>query len=210
MKNDYKIGRYQISIPPTLLFSAIGKIKDVTKAVTSDAKEAGDIVYVLGLTKAELGGSAYYHLYGGVGDSVPRVDTRSAMKLYRALAGAMEAKLVRSCHDCSDGGLAVALAESAFGGGFGLELDLKKVPAEGCDRDDLLLFSESQSRFVVTVRNEDAKKFERLLKGNTFARIGEVTPGPEFVVQGLNGKSVIVADIYRLKEAWQMPLRGVV
>jgi len=210
MKNDYKIGKYQISIPPTLLFSALGKIKDVTKAVTSDVKEAGDIVYVLGLTRAELGGSAYYRLYGGVGNSVPKVEADTAMKLYRALAKAMEKRLVRSCHDCSDGGLAVALAESAFAGGLGMKVDMRNVPAVGCDRDDFLLFSESQSRFVVTVRSDDADKFENTLQGNSFSKIGELTSEPILLVSGLSGKPVIKADIYQLKEAWQRPLRDVV
>ena len=210
MKNDYKIGRYQISIPPTLLFSTLGKIKDVTKAVTSDVKAPGDLVYVLGITKRELGGSRYYNHNGAVGNSVPKVDAKAAMKLYKALAKAMHKGLVRSCHDCSEGGLAVALAESAFGGGLGMTADLARVAREGCERDDEVLFSESQSRFVVTVRPEDAGKLEDALKGNVFAHVGEIVDGRGFSIKGLAGEMVIRTDITSLKEAWQKPLRGVV
>ena len=99
----------RIAIPPTLLFSIIGSIDDVRKAVTMDVKQAGDLVYVLGTTKNELGASEYFAMQGAIGNSVPRVDAAEALKLYRALSSAIGQGLVRSCHDCSDGGLGIAL-----------------------------------------------------------------------------------------------------
>jgi phosphoribosylformylglycinamidine synthase len=114
---------------------------------------------------------------------------------------------VASCHDCSDGGLGAALAEVAFAGGLGMEADLRRVPAEGVDRDDFLLFSESQSRFVVTVHPENQKPFEDALQGNAFAQAGRVSAGHEFKVAGLQGTVVIRAHIDELKEAWKKPLQ---
>ena len=120
MKNDYQIGDTKISIPPTLLFSVIGKIDDVRQATTMDAKRAGDLVYLLGRTEDELGGSEYYALHGELGANVPKVDAQSAMNRYRSVNAAQKQGMIASCHDLSDGGLAVAVAETAFAGGLGI------------------------------------------------------------------------------------------
>ncbi|RLB04311.1 MAG: phosphoribosylformylglycinamidine synthase, partial [Deltaproteobacteria bacterium] len=105
------------------------------------------------------------------------------------------------------GGLGVALAESAFAGGWGMEVDLRRVPFERIERDDYLLFSESQSRFVVTVHPTNQEAFLSAMKGICLGQIGRVTKGKRFVVIGLKGEKIIQGDIYRLKEAWQKPLR---
>ena len=206
MKNDYLIGSTKISIPPTVLFSVVSVIPDVRNCVTMDAKRANDLVYVLGETRAEMGGSEYYALHGFIGNQVPRVDAQRARKLYEALSSTMEKGLVASCHDCSDGGLGVALAEVAFAGGLGMEVDLRKVPASGVDGNDTLLFSESQSRFVATVRPENQKAFEDCLKENIFSPVGRVVSGKGFTITGLGGSAVVRADIDELKEAWKKPL----
>jgi phosphoribosylformylglycinamidine synthase len=206
MKNDYQIGDTKISIPPTLLFSTIGVIKDVRKAVTMDAKKPGHLVYILGTTYRELGGSEWYALHGYVGNDVPKVNAARAKKLYSALTRAIEAGLVASCHDCADGGLGVALAETAFAGGLGLTVDLSRVPRAGVARNDELLFSESQSRFVVTVSPSAKAAFERMLKGNVCAETGRVTAEEKLRISGLNGKPMIDEDIHGLKAAWQKPL----
>jgi phosphoribosylformylglycinamidine synthase len=205
MKNDYQIGDTKISIPPTILFSTIGKIEDVRKAVTMDAKRPGDMVYVLGETRKELGGSEWYALNGYVGNRVPQVDTAKAKKLYLALTEAMANGLVASCHDCSDGGLGVALAEVGFAGGLGLKIDLDKVPVEAGMRADEILFSESQSRFVVTVKPEEAAAFEAALAGNVYCKIGAVTADGVLVVEQ-NGQMLIQEGLADLKQAWQAPL----
>ena len=100
-------------------------------------------------------------------------------------------------------------AEMAFSGGLGLRLDVRAVPREGVDRDDEVLFSESNSRFLVEVAPEDREEFERELSGVPFALVGEVTEGEEFVVVGLEGKEVLRTSIWSLKEAWLGPLREV-
>lgn len=208
MKNDYHIGTEKISVPPTLLFSVLARMEDVRRAVTMDAKQAGDLVYVLGETKAELGGSEYYALHGWIGNRVPTVDASRAKLLYQALARATGRGLVASCHDCSEGGLGVALAETAFAGGLGMEISLAGVPcAPEVDRDDTLLFSESQSRFVVTVHPEYQEEFEALFAHLPYGRLGVVTASPLFTVRGRRGTTIIQSDIFRLKAAWQKPLQ---
>jgi len=206
MKNDYIIGKTKISIPPTLLFSTMGKIEDVRKAVTMDAKRSGDLVYVLGETREELGGSEWFALHGFTGNNVPKVNAAKAKKLYRALTGAIGRGLVASCHDCSDGGLGIALAETAFAGGLGMDIDLSSVPLEGIERDDYLLFSESQSRFVATISPESKEEFENIMAENIIACIGEITSGKAFRIAGIDGKNIIEEDINKLKEVWQKPL----
>jgi phosphoribosylformylglycinamidine synthase len=206
MKNDYQIGGRKISIPPTVLFSTIGKIDDVRKAVTMDAKRPDDRVYILGMTKDELGASEYYASLGFIGNDVPKVNAQSARKLYIALENAINEGVVASCHDCSDGGLGVALAESAFSGGLGMTIKLTKVPAENIRRSDTILFSESQSRFVVTIAPENVLRFEMLMKGTVFADVGIVTAKQDFTV--MDGEKVVLcARIDELKDAWQKTLR---
>ncbi len=209
MKNDTIIGEVKISIPPTVLFSIIGKIDDVRKAVTADCKSPNDLVYVLGVTRNELGGSEYFASKGHMGNQVPIVDPEKAVLLYRALHRAIEEGLVGSCHDCSDGGLAVTLAEVAFSGGLGMTVDLRKVPTEGVERDDFLLFSESQSRFVVTVCPEARDAFDRIFSGQAYAPVGTVRQDDRFELTGLGGKTIVQTYIQSLKEAWQSPLAQV-
>ena len=206
MKNDYSIGKTKISVPPTLLYSVIGKISDVRKAVTMDAKRPQDLVYILGETRDELGGSEWFAQNGAIGNKVPQVDAKSAMKLYRALNKVIRTGLVASCHDCSDGGLGVALAETSFAGGLGINVDLKDVPYRGKKRDDYILFSETASRFVVTIHPRDKAKFERLMAGNVVREIGFVSNDGWLKISGLFGQTIIEEKIGKLKKAWQAPL----
>jgi len=207
MKNDYQIGDTKISIPPTLLFSVIGKIDDVRQATTMDAKRAGDLVYLLGRTEDELGGSEYYALHGELGANVPKVDAQSAMNRYRTVNAAQKQGLIASCHDLSDGGLAVAVAETAFSGGFGIVLSLAKLDAPQGLSDATLLFSESASRLLVTVRPEHQAAFESLFTGQSCRCIGEVTAFNELRITGSNDNPLAVSPIDDLKTAWQAPLK---
>ncbi len=205
MKNDATIGGVKISIPPTLLFSVVSKMHDVRRAVTMDAKASGDMVYVLGVTRPELGASEYFADKGHVGNAIPMVDMEKARARYRALEKAIAAGLVRSCHDCSDGGLGVALAETAFAGDLGMVIDLDVVPSEGIDRLDYLLFSETPSRFVVTVKPSDTARFEELMAGTDFAAVGRVN-SVKHLVMGYRTKTIMNEPIDELKAAWQRPL----
>ena len=206
MKNDYSIGKTKISVPPTLLYSVIGKIKDVRKAVTMDAKRPQDLVYIIGETRDELGGSEWFAQHGAVGNKVPQVDVKKAIKTYRALHKAIQTGLVASCHDCSDGGLGIAMIETAFAGGLGMNIDLNDVPYRGKKRNDYILFSETASRFVVTIHPKDKRKFEKLMAGNVVSEIGFVSSDGLFQITGLGGKLIIKEKVNKLKEAWQKPL----
>ena len=206
MKNDYMIGGTKISIPPTLLFSVVARIDDVRRAVTMDVKRAGDLVYVLGVTYPELGASEYACQHGAIGNNVPKVNAVDAMARYRALSEAISRGLVASCHDCSDGGLGVALAEAAFAGGLGLVIDLQSAPATDVDRDDVLLFSESQSRFVVTVAPADKDKFESIMAKTGWAGIGTVIEEQKLTITGLGGEKVLDEKLEDLKKSWQRTL----
>ncbi|WP_256868349.1 AIR synthase-related protein [Candidatus Entotheonella palauensis] len=207
MKNDYHIGDTKISVPPTLLFSVMARMPDVRKAITMDVKQPGDLVFILGETRAELGASEYYAMHGAIGNRVPQVDAQRARMLYEALGDAMEQGLVNACHDCSDGGFGVAAAEMAFAGGYGMQLDLRAMPREAAiDRDDTLLYAESASRLVVTVPPPHRDMFLQVMSGCAIGELGQVIDGPAFTVIGLRGEVVIQSDIAVLKEAWQRPL----
>lgn len=207
MKNDYSIGDTKISIPPTVLFSAVGIVPDARLAVTADFKRPGDAIYILGLTRDETGASEYLGSLGFIGNNVPKLaDPVETIGLYRAVHRAMEARLIASCHDASDGGLGVALAESAFSGGLGAIVHLADLPVENVDRNDAALFSESLGRFVVTVPQDSRNAFERLMHEFHSAFVGVVIQEPRLSVLGFGGETVVDADIWQLKKAWQQPL----
>ncbi len=210
MKNDFYDGTTKISIPPTLLFSVIGTIPDIRNAVTMDFKRTGDIICLLGDTKDELGGSEYLTMQGYTGNKVPKVDITSALARYKSLHGAIMNGLVASCHDLSDGGLAVALAESAFSGGFGCRVELANVRFDGDKRyrtDEVLLFSESASRLLVTVHPAQWAAFEEAMQGTGFSQIGQVADADVITIAGLAGKTVLQGALDQMKTAWQRTLR---
>lgn len=194
-------------IVPTLLVTALGIVPSVEGVVTMDLKAAGDRLYIVGETAPELGGSEYYHMQGFLGASVPKLDASKTSTAYRRLTAAMDACYVRACHDLSEGGLAVSLAEMAFTGGLGLEVDLAKVPATGKIRDDLLLFSESNGRLLVEVPEADAEAFEKLMKGSTVAHIGTVTAETHLRIK--KGKRTVI-DLANEEtiRAWKTPLEA--
>jgi len=197
-----------ISIPHTLLISAISVMEDVNRAISMDFKEAGNLVYIVGTTQNELGGSEYFRIRGFRGNNVPEVNPQRSKALMSGLSAATEKGLVRACHDCSEGGIGVALAEMAFAGGLGATVRLKAVPVgEPIDRDDYILFSESNSRFLVEVAPENRGEFEEAMKGISVAHIGQVTDSEVLEVYGVDGRKVVVASLSDLKEAWQRPLR---
>ncbi|NGX57514.1 MAG: Phosphoribosylformylglycinamidine synthase subunit PurL [Chlamydiae bacterium] len=208
MKNDYKIGKTKISINPTLLISALGKVPDVMKVVSMDFKQTGDLIYILGTTKDELGCSEFSALLGLKGGFVPKVEPQQAIQYYHAFYKAIEQELVASCHDCSEGGLAVALSESAFAGGYGVLIELQQVPTNENLSETALLFSESASRLLISVAPEHSESFERILGRAPFAKIGVVTSDNNVTIKGLNENTLIQEDIAKLKASWQKTLGG--
>ena len=210
-------GRHTISIPPSLLISAIGQVDDVATCVTMDLKRPGNLLVQVGQTQAELGGSHFALVKGLAGGQVPTVDAPAARRTFESLHRAMRSGSVRACHDLSEGGLAVAMAEMAFAGGLGAKLDLGCVPhalAADCDGglDVALLFSETNSRFLCEVAPEKHEAFERALGDVPHAVIGRVTDEATVEITSATGsgrerRAVVRADLGTLKRAWQQPLR---
>jgi phosphoribosylformylglycinamidine synthase II len=207
LNNEYIYEERVISIPHTLLISAIAVVDDVTKAVTQNFKKAGSFIYIIGETLDEMGGSEYFRMLGLEGGRVPRVDVLKSTDIMHRLSTATGLRLVESCHDLSDGGLATALAEMTFGGELGVQIDLSMVPgAKDAGSDAVVLFSQSNSRFLCEVESTNREEFEKILHGTPFALIGRVTEAPLFKVTGINGSTVINESVGALKEAWQKPL----
>ena len=202
-----------IAIPPTLLISALGQVADARQCVTMDLKEAGDLVYLVGITRDERAGSHWSLVWDAEGGHVPRVDAARALQSYRRLHEAIRKGWVRACHDLSEGGLAVAAAEMAFAGGLGMEVTLEAVPYEGEQLEDdenaaVRLFAESNSRLLVEVKQEDGAAFEALMEGVPCACIGRVTESDRLVVRASAESSPCIdVELAALKEAWQAPLR---
>jgi phosphoribosylformylglycinamidine synthase II len=208
LNNEFKLGNKTISIPGTLLISSIAVIEDIRSIVSSDFKKENNPLYLVGVTKDELGGSAYYRLKGLLGKNVPKGKPVESRKIMQVLAKASSKGLVRSCHDCSEGGLAVSIAEMAFSGGLGAEINLACVPAEiEVSKDYKILFSESMSRFIVEVDRNKQKDFEGILADVPCALIGKTTRDEKLKIKGLDGKLKVNSRITDLKESWQRPLR---
>jgi phosphoribosylformylglycinamidine synthase len=195
-----------ISIPPSLLISALGQVEDVGRCVSMDLKRAGNLIYLVGLTKDELGGSHYAFVENLDGGKSPKVDFEMARSTFLAMHEAIGKGLVRSCHDLSEGGLAASIAEMCFAGGLGAKIDLQKVVcADDAKSPAVLLFSESNTRFFCEVTPENAAGFDAALGKIPHAKIGEVTASAELEISsaGLSIRESLAA----LKECWQKPLR---
>ncbi|HLW64917.1 MAG TPA: phosphoribosylformylglycinamidine synthase subunit PurL [Gemmataceae bacterium] len=206
LNNEFRAGDRLIVIPPTLLISALGRVNDVRQCVTMDLKEPGNDLYLMGTTKNEMGGSHFNLVHGLTGGEVPKVNRLQAPTLFRALHAAITAGYARSCHDLSEGGLAAAAAEMAFAGGVGADLtDAGRIEAEA---DEVGLFSESTTRFLVEVRPEQAAAFTNLFENLPLLKIGHTVKEPRLRIAGASGEWIIWASLDELKKAWQRPLRG--
>lgn len=210
LNNEYALpDGTTICIPPTLLISAISVIPNVNNCITMDVKKPGSKIYLVGKTYRELGGSHYYLTRNIKGGDVPAVKISDSKHLMTGLHQAIMKKAVISCHDCSEGGLAVAASEMAFAGGYGMELDIKQiVKSDDLIYDDEILFSESNSRFIVEVPIDKEKAFRRIMNGIDLTELGTVSKDHKFVVHGMNGKKIIETDIRALKKCWQKTLGG--
>jgi len=196
-----------IAIPHTLLVSAMAVVADVNRTITMDLKAPGNLLYVVGKTYAELAGSEYCAYLGSTGEKVPKVRVDDARMSMQKLSDAIADGLVASCHDMSEGGLAVALAEMAFAGDLGAGVRLAAMPlGEPIQRDDILLFSESNSRFAVEVIAAQADEFERRLAGVACACVGAVTAEQVLRVTGLADEEVLAVGVQEMKTAWKRPL----
>jgi phosphoribosylformylglycinamidine synthase len=213
MKNDAILHGKKISVPPTLLFTLLGNHHDVRKAVSSDFKNSGDIIYLLGKSFQELGASELAVMLqqengGGIGGNIPKIDTSRNLAMYRNLTAAMQEGLVASAHDCSDGGLAVALAEACFGVDAGCEVDITNLFADSQDLDKWgALFGESLGRILVSVKAKNSQQFESAMAANSCNRLGVVGKGHDLEISN-NGEIILAAKLPTLKHHWQATLDG--
>ena len=198
-----------IAIPPSLLISAVGQVEDVSRCVTMDLKRAGNLLYLVGETCEELGGSHFALVNKLDGGAAPKVDAERATATFAAIHRAMSEGLIAACHDLSEGGLAVAAAEMAFAGGLGANLRLDAVPTGAAVlAPAAVLFSESNTRFLCEVASANAESFESLLAGIPHARVGETTDDRRMRIMSVDAEPAMLdASIDELKEAWQRPLR---
>ncbi len=191
-----------ISIPSTLLISAMGQVSDVSQCVTMDLKESGNLLYQVGLTHDEFGGS-HFNLVNEIdGGAVPQVDIENALKTFHALHTAIAAGLVRSCHDLSEGGLAAALAEMAFAGGWGIDVRIDEIDG---DCSTTKLFAESNSRFVCEVKPEHESAFVEQFSDAPIFKLGRVSSDRQFLIKS-NQQTLIQDDIDSLKQSWRNTL----
>jgi phosphoribosylformylglycinamidine synthase subunit PurSL len=188
------------SIPPTLLISSIGLLRDVTRAVTMDLKEAGNMVYLVGRFDPVFGGSHFELVSGWTSSSaVPAVSPVSPA-VYAALHGAIQDGLVRACHDLSEGGLAVAAAEMCIGGRLGLDFRLDaKHPTRA-------LFGETTGCLLVEVRPQDASAMESRLAGLPHVKVGQVTDTPLLRISG-PASEWLQTPLGVIIAAWNTPLQ---
>jgi phosphoribosylformylglycinamidine synthase len=203
LHNEIMIEGKGVNIPDTLLISAVS-VMDAENAVSMDIKEEGSSIFIVGKTYDELGASQYYNIFGELGLNVPKVRPDDGLVSMEKLSEAIKKGLVRSCHDCSEGGIGVALAEMCFAGNIGMEIDLEKVPYEGERKNYKVLFSESNSRFIVEIEKGKENEFAEVM-GEAASKIGK-TEGKMLTVKS-NGTKLISSDIGGLKEAWQKTLR---
>ena len=194
------------AIPGTLLISAMGLVPDVAKTVTMDLKQAGNFIFAVGDTRAELGGSHFNQVGGRAEGSrtVPK-PVKDSLTRMRRLHQAMQAGLVQACHDCAEGGIAVALAEMCIAGGLGAELQLIHVPRDwhaAYSDDQVVLFAESLSRFLVEVRPEDADRFREKIGDVPHECVG-VIGGDGLVVNGRTGEPILNLTVAEMEQAWR-------
>jgi phosphoribosylformylglycinamidine synthase len=204
LKNEYTSHGRHIVIPPTLLISALGRVPDVRRCVTMDLKEPGNHLFLVGVTKKEMGGSHYNLACGLAAGDVPHVDLELAPRVFRALHAAMHRGLIRSCHDLSEGGLATALAEMAFAGGIGADVTELRG---GTQPDEVALFSESTTRFVIETTPANAAAVREVFAGLPLTELGRTVKEPRLRIVGANGEWIVWSNLSELKEAWQKPLR---
>ncbi len=191
---------HRVSGLPTLFFTAVSLLDDVRRAVTPDLKAPGDLLYVLGETRPELGGSELYEVLGYVGQSVPEVRPQEFLTYYRLLEQAIREELLASCSALRRGGLMASLALTALAGGMGVEADLSPMAPGGPAH--VPMYSESAGRFLLSVAPEHQSRLEELFRGQPFHPIGRVRPDRTFQVSRAQ-QPLLEATLDALQTAWQ-------
>jgi phosphoribosylformylglycinamidine synthase len=202
MKNDAVVGGRRISIPPTLLASAIAIVPDVRRAVTLEAGGPGEVLLLVGETRDELGCGEWAARRGEGGGAVPRCDPAAFRARYERVAAALAAGLATAAHAPGRGGLLPSLFFMARAAGTGLEVDLGRAPAEGRPGWEALLFGESAGRLLLAARPERAAALEGALAGLPVARIGAFDASGRLRI-GIAGRPLVDDAVEDLARAWK-------
>jgi len=221
LHNEYFIGGEKFSIPSALLISAMGIIENVENTVTMSLKNIGDKIFVLGLTRNELGGSVLAkirNIKDGITPDVYPEESKDIMaKIYRAI----NENLIEACHDCSEGGLAVAVSEMAFSSDRGVTIDIDAVKTRhirggNCEVESdtgremtpaEILFSESNGRFIVEVKPENEMKFIEILRDAAFSEAGYVSGGKKLVFESKKRGVKIQESSEILLSSWRSTIK---
>lgn len=215
---DEKGNPIAVSIPPTLLISAISVMPDLNKTVSPEFKNIGDIIYLLGETKDELGGGEYFKMFGAVGNnlapeqawygaSVPKVNLKKNIKTYHALEKAIQKELVAGALSVNSGGFGIALVKACVGGMVGCNVSIKTQIAPKALSVEAKLFSESQGRVLVSVSPKNVSAFEKIIKNIPYTKLGKTNKDNKFVItdglirRGRNNK-VVEIDVKKLYDAY--------
>jgi len=195
----------KISIPPTLLISsiAVGRREDITVSTFQNSERP---IIITGLTKKEFGGSMLYHILNHKGGDVPSVDFKNALKIFNSIHKAIQNKFIESCHDLSENGLVGAVAEACFEHELGCEIFLKKIPrTKDCIKDWHILYSESNTRFIITPKKDKTERLIYFFKKNRipFEIIGKTNSSGFLKIYGLNSKEILNISISLLKKLWR-------
>ncbi len=221
MKNDFDDGVIRLSIPPTLLISGMARVPDVSKCVSMEFKQPGDIIYLLRAGKPGLAGSHYEEMLGWQSALTPQIDLQKAAQLYRKVHQTMDKGWINSAHDSSEGGLAVAISECIIGSGKGAKIDLthlvefeKKsgdnsslpVSAEKVlSRIDTILFAEGPARLVISIDPSHKSEWEEFWKDFACEEIGIVSDKPRLTVW--EGEATVIdLAMMDLERAWRTSL----
>ncbi|MDR1952254.1 MAG: phosphoribosylformylglycinamidine synthase subunit PurL [Elusimicrobiota bacterium] len=208
LHNEYSIGQKKYSIPPALLISAMGVIENVSNTLTMPFKKEKNKVFILGLTRNELGGSVFSKINSIKDGVVPNVYPKESKPIMKKIYQAINKSLIESCHDISDGGLAAAVSEMAFSAGIGVKIDIDKVKIKGKMSPAEILFSQSNGRFVVEVDAKNEKKFRSLFKGTVFSQVG-LTGGKDVVFESVKNKIKVMENPKKLMSSWQKTLQDI-
>ena len=202
---DEKGNAVAISIPPTLLISAIGVLPNFYKTVSPEFKNAGDIIYLLGETNDELGASEYYKMLAkkegnnAIGNNVPKVNIEKNLKTYLALEKAIQKELIASSISVTSGGLGIALAKASLGGMLGCKINMGSLPG-GLNLADIKLFSESQGRILVSITSRNVKEFEKICIGISYVKLGKVEKNGKVII--VDKEKVVETNVKRLHDIY--------
>ncbi|MEM2226976.1 MAG: phosphoribosylformylglycinamidine synthase subunit PurL [Candidatus Bathyarchaeia archaeon] len=202
---DERTGR---AVNPTTVVVTLGLVEELDWVTTMAFKEHGDEIFVVGRTYAEMGGSEYYHWIHGIsGGKPPRASPERERASMAVVKDAIRGGLIDAAHDCSKGGIAVALAVMAMKGGLGADVDLGRIPRSGVERLDELLFSESYARFIISAQPGAARELRAIAErhGCALSRLGRVIDSPELSMR--HGEREIRCGLGELMEAWKGSMR---